>query len=79
MQRIDPIQLQETSQRQRATDRSRPKRARRRAGFASKELIQKTIRSEQRTDHNIPHVSGCYRCKPYLWLPDQGSNLGPAD
>ena len=23
--------------------------------------------------------SGCYRGNPDLWLPDQGSNLGPAD
>jgi hypothetical protein len=37
----------QTSQRQRATDRDRPKKARKRAGLASKELIQKVIRSEQ--------------------------------
>ena len=24
-------------------------------------------------------VSGCYRGNVDLWLPDQGSNLGPAD
>jgi len=39
--------LLRTSQRQRATDRNRPKRVCRRQGFASKELIQKAIRSGQ--------------------------------
>src|SRR5688572_10136833 len=40
-----------------------PKNARR-AGFASNELIQKTIRAQRATDHNISHVSGSYRCNP---------------
>ena len=48
---------QETSQRQRATDRNRPQRARGRGRVASKDLIRKTIRRSRATDHNIPHVS----------------------
>jgi len=27
----------------------------------------------------LAHVSDCYRGNVDLWLPDQGSNLGPAD
>ena len=58
------ILLQETSQLHRATDRNRPQRARRRAGFASKELIQETIRSEQSDGSQYTNVGGRYRFKP---------------
>ena len=70
--------LLRTSQRQRATDRNRPKKSAQAGGscFEGTDTKGNSVGAERRTA--IPNVSGCYRCKPmWDWLPDQGSNLGP--
>src|SRR6266851_5725603 len=49
-------------------------------GTDPKDNAATALRRNGNRPQNRPKVSECYRCRPkWDWLPDQGSNLGPAD
>ena len=77
MKQLNTRDLADDSERRTAID---PKERRRRAGFASKELIQKTIPPQQSDGPQYTQRKWMLSLEANVdWLPDQGSNLGPAD